>query len=134
MSQTTITVFAIAIALLIMQSVFGFFQIKNYQATLKKLHKQGNVGIGQRKGAFFSSHIVMIVCDNTTNIVTLEVLDGISLLAKFTKKESLLGEAYAGKNIYHFLQAYNNLDPKQAKKHQGYIRALQALELRLKKT
>ena len=133
MNQTMTIVFAIAIALFIMQSVGGYFQVKNYQQTLKKLHKMGNVGIGQKKGGLLSGHIVMIVCSNTGTILATEVLDGISFNAKFKPKTSLLGEEYENKSIYSFLEKYRNLDTKKQKAHQGYIRALEALEMRLKK-
>ena len=54
MSNDLMLIFLIAISLFVMQAVGGVFQIKNYKAAIRRVHKKGNVGIGQKKGRFFN--------------------------------------------------------------------------------
>ncbi len=48
MSNDLMLIFLIAISLFVMQAVGGVFQIKNYKAAIRRVHKKGNVGIGHR--------------------------------------------------------------------------------------
>ena len=68
MSNDLMLIFLIAISLFVMQAVGGVFQIKNYKAAIRRVHKKGNVGIGQKKGRFFNGNIVMIACDNNQHV------------------------------------------------------------------
>ena len=54
----------VVLALLILQSLGGVFQIRNYKEAVKRVHKLGNVGIGQKRGSFLNGHVVIIACDN----------------------------------------------------------------------
>jgi len=132
MRQDVLMICCIAFALFLMQSVGGYFQIKDYRKAISRVHKKGNVGIGQKKGRFFSGHIAIIACNKDGLITGGEVLDGMTFISKFHPIPSLLGEEYIGASIYDCLSAYRGLEKKYQKKHQGYIRALEALELRLK--
>ena len=60
-----------------------------------------------------------------------EVMDGIGVLSRFHKKESLMGEPLVGNSIYTFLDIAAGLDKKEWKRLQGYFRAFEALEVRL---
>lgn len=57
MSKELIVIFIIAMALMVMQMVGGFFQIKRYRLAVSRVHKLGNVGIGQKRG--FSSIVTL---------------------------------------------------------------------------
>ena len=59
MSNDLMLIFLIAISLFVMQAVGGVFQIKNYKAAIRRVHKKGNVGIGQKKGRFFKGNIAV---------------------------------------------------------------------------
>ena len=132
MRQDVLMICCIAFALFLMQSIGGYFQIKDYRKAVSRVHKKGNVGIGQKKGRFFSGHIAIIACNKDGQITGGEVLDGMTFLSKFNPIPSLLGKEYIGSSIYDCLNAYHSLEKKHQKKHLGYIRALEALELRLK--
>ena len=124
-------VFAVAMALLTMQSIGGYFQIKNYQTTIKTLRPKGNIGIGKKRGGFLSGHIAIVACDSAGKITALKALDGISLVARFRDIHTLLELKCIGSSIYDFLAIFQAMPKKQKKRYTGYIMALQALEMRL---
>lgn len=124
--------FIIVLALFLMQSVGGYFQMKNYKKAVRRVHQKGNVGIGQRRGRFFNGHLVLISCDRNGTITGGEVLDGITFVAKFHEIKTILGKPILGESIYTFLEEFDSFDKRKRKKHQGYVRALDALRIRLK--
>ena len=117
--------------LLILQSFGGFLQIQDYRKAVRRMHQLGNVGMGQKRGRFLDGHVAIIACDNEGIITGAEVMDGIGILSRFHKKESLMGEPLVGNSIYTFLDIAAGLDKKEWKKLQGYFRAFEALEVRL---
>jgi hypothetical protein len=58
-------------------------------------------------------------------------MDGIGVWARFHPVDTFLGKKLVGSSIYDFLDITESFDKKTFKKHQGYIRALEALEVRL---
>ena len=133
MQSGTWIIFVVAITLLTMQSVGGYFQIKNYQATIKALRSKGNLGIGKKKGGFLTGHIAIVACDSKGIITALQVLDGISLVARFRDVSTLLDKKCIGSSIHDFLPIFREMNKKQKKRYTGYIMALEALETRLNK-
>lgn len=125
-------ILAIAMSLLVMQSLGGYFQIKNYQATVRSMGQKGILGIGKKKGGFLSGHIAIVACDNKGVITDLQVLDGISLVARFKNAEMLLNRKCIGSSIYDFLRDFGEIDKRRRKYYKGYIMAMEALETRLK--
>lgn len=121
----------ILFSLLILQSAGGYLQIQNYRKAVRRMHKLGNVGLGQRRGRFLNGHVAIIACDNEGIITGAEVMDGIGVWARFHPVDTFLGKKLAGSSIYDFLNITESFDKKTFKKHQGYIRALEALEVRL---
>jgi hypothetical protein len=87
--------------------------------------------MGQRRGKFFDGHIAIIACDNDGIITGAEALDGPGLWARFHPVDSFLGQPLVGSSIYDLLKLTESLDKKEWKRWQGYIRALEALEVRL---
>lgn len=121
----------IVLILLIMQSIGGYLQIKDYQKAVRRMHKLGNVGLGQRRGRFLNGHVAIIACDDKGIITGAEVLDGIGILSRFHKKDTFLGQPLVGSSIFDFIEMTEKLDEKEWKRWRGYIRALEALEVRL---
>ena len=121
----------IVLALLILQSLGGVLQIKDYQRAVRRMHKLGNVGLGQKRGRFLNGHVAIIACNDEGIITGAEVMDGIGVLSRFHKKESFMGEPLVGNSIYTFLDKAAALDKKEWKRWQGYFRAFEALEVRL---
>lgn len=121
----------IILVLLILQSVGGVLQVQNYRKAVRRMHQLGNVGMGQRRGKFFDGHVAIIACDNDGIITGAEVLDGAGVWSRFHAVDSFLGEPLVGSSIFDLLKLTEGLDKKVWKRWQGYIRALEALEVRL---
>lgn len=121
----------VVLALLILQSLGGVFQIRNYKEAVRRVHKLGNVGIGQKRGSFLNGHVVIIACDNNGIITGAEALDGISVWSRFHPINTFLDKELVGTSIYEFLDITEQFSKKQFKKYKGYVRALEALEARL---
>lgn len=122
----------VVLLLLVMQSIGGVLQIKDYQRAVRRMRQYGNVGMGQRRGKFLNGHVAIIACDNEGIITAAEVIDGIGVLSRFHKVDTLMGQPLVGSSIYTFLDLAEGLDKKEWKRRQGYFRALEALEARLK--
>lgn len=123
--------FLIAFALFLMQAVGGYFQIRDYRKAIRRIHKLGNVGIGQKKGGLLTGYLVLIACSGDGQITGAEVMDGLTFLAKFHPCTELLGRRLEGTYIWEVLAELRALDPKKRKRLKGYLQALEALELRL---
>lgn len=121
----------IVLVLLVVQSIGGVLQIQDYRKAVRRVHKLGNVGVGQRRGKFLNGHVAIIACDNEGIITGAEVMDGIGVWSRFHKAESFMGHPLVGSSIFTFLTMTEGLDKKEWKRRQGYIRALEALEVRL---
>lgn len=128
----------VILILIILQSIGGFLQIKDYQKAVRRMHLLGNVGLGQRRGSLFngdpailSGHVAIIACDNEGIITGAEVMDGIGVWSRFHKVDSFMGQPLIGSSIFTFLDLAEGLDKKAWKRRQGYFRAFEALEVRL---
>lgn len=126
------TLLLIVFCLFVMQAVGGYFQIRDYRKSVKRVHKLGNVGIGQKRGKLLSGYLILIACDNNGIITGAEIMEGFSFFAKFKPTNKFLDKQLVGTSIYDFLQITRTFDKKQNKKYRGYINALEALNLRLK--
>lgn len=124
-------VLLVIFAAFLLQALGGYYQVKNYRKTVREIHKLGNVGIGQKKGKFFNGNIVMVAADREGVIQGAMILDGISFLAKFHSVDELFGKKLAGDSIYTFLEITDGFDKKTRKKYMGWVRALEALRMRL---
>lgn len=117
--------------LFVLQALGGVVQIQNYRKAIRRVHKLGNVGFGQKRGGFRAGYIVMIACDKEGVITGGEIMQGISCLARFKPWKTFLGREVIGKSIYEFLEETRSFDKKQKKRYKGYINALEALDQRL---
>lgn len=125
-------IFLIALALFGMQAVGGWFQIRNYKTAIRRMHKLGNVGVGQTKGRFLSGNLVLIACDSSGIITGAEIMDGMTFLAKFHPCDTFQGRKLVGEDIDAFLALFAAFDKKQRRRHKGFVQAIEALELRLR--
>ncbi len=121
----------VVIVLLIAQSFGGYLQVQDYRKAIRRMHSLGNVGMGQRRGRFLNGHIAIIACDNEGVITGAEVMDGIGVWSRFHSVDTFLGEKLVGNSIYTFLDMTKDFDKKRFKRWRGYIRAFEALEVRL---
>ena len=129
MPRDILFLFLIALALFAMQAIGGVFQIRDYKKSIHRLHKLGNLGIGQKKGRMFNSYIVIIACDKNQMITGCEVLDGKTFLSKFHPQNKVGTVDIIGKSIID-LQAELRLMDKKEKKYKGYLQALYDLVMR----
>ncbi len=125
------TLLLIVFCLFVMQAIGGYFQIKDYRKSVKRVHKLGNVGIGQKRGKLLSGYLILIACNNNGIITGAEIMEGLSFFAKFKPTNTFLDKQLVGASIYDFLEITRNFDKKQNKKYRGYINALEALNIRL---
>ena len=121
----------ILLALLVLQSIGGYIQIQDYRKAVRRMHKLGNVGLGQKRGRFLNGHVAIIACDNEGIITGAEVMDGIGVWARFHPVDTFLDKKLTGSSIFDFLDLTEEFDKKKFKKYRGYVRALEALEARL---
>ena len=119
--------------LFILQAVGGYFQVKNYKSTVHRMHKLGNLGMGQRRGRFFNGYLVVVACGNDHMIRAIEVMDGKTFLAKFHPIETLLGKKVNEMSIDEFLFEFRAMDKKKQKRYRGYIQSMEALEMRFQR-
>ncbi len=131
MNKQVQLLFMIAFALFAMQSLGGWFQIRDYRKAIRRIHRLGNVGIGQKKGGFLSGYLVLIACDAGGLITGAEIMDGMTFLAKFHPCESVLGKKLCNVHIEDILKELEALDKKKRRHYKGYIQALEALKMRL---
>ncbi len=121
----------ILLVLLVLQSIGGYIQIQDYRKAVRRMHKLGNVGLGQKRGRFLNGHVAIIACDNEGIITGAEVMDGIGVWARFHPVDTFLDKKLVGSSIFEFLDITEEFDKKKFKKYRGYVRALEALEARL---
>ena len=121
----------ILLALLVLQSIGGYMQIQDYRKAVRRMHKLGNVGIGQKRGRFLNGHVAIIACDSEGIINGAEVMDGIGVWARFHPVDTFLDKKLIGSSNFDFLDLTEEFDKKQFRKYRGYVRALEALEARL---
>ncbi len=121
----------IVFALFVLQAIGGVFQILNYKKAIRRVHKFGNVGFGQKRGGFSAGYIVMVACDQEGTITGGEIMQGFSFLARFKPWKQFLGRDVIGESIYSFLDELHQMDKRKKKKYKGYINAMEALDQRL---
>ena len=125
------TALIILLVLLVLQSIGGYMQIQDYRKAVRRMHKLGNVGIGQKRGRFLNGHVAIIACDSEGIINGAEVMDGIGVWARFHPVDTFLDKKLIGSSNFDFLDLTEEFDKKQFRKYRGYVRALEALEARL---
>ena len=133
MSKNLILLFVIAMALMVMQMIGGFLQIRRYRNAVSRVHKLGNVGMGQKRGWFFNSYVVIIACDSKHIITGGEAMTGSTIFAQFHPITELLGKPMIGRSIDDYLLEFREMPDRKQKFYRGYINALEALEMRFER-
>lgn len=133
MSNDLMLIFLIALALFLMQSIGGWFQIRDYKKAVQRMRRLGNVGIGQKRGTFLNGNLVLIACDSNGFITGVEVMQGLTFLAHFKPNDLFCGQNMTGKHIDEYSEMFSSFDKKQRKRYKGYVQAIEALKLRFEK-
>lgn len=127
----TFLIFGALFLLFVLQIIGCKMQITHYKKAVSKIHKLGNVGIGQKRGGIAFGHLVLVACGNDGIIRRVETMEGMTILARFKHKKEILGRTPEGVHIMDMLEDFKSLDKKKQKRFKGYIQALEALEMRL---
>ena len=122
MSRDLMILFAIAMALMVMQMIGGFLQIRRYRKAVSRVHKLGNVGMGQKRG-----------CDSNHIITGGEAMTGSTIFAQFHPIKELLDKPIVGQSIDDYLAEFRQMSDRKQKFYRGYINALEALEMRFER-
>lgn len=80
----------------LLQSIFGFLQIKHFNKKYAELRKLGRVAIGKRTGLIKSGTVVMFAIDPKNNILKATKMQGVTVLSRV---RNLKG--FEGKNLLH---------------------------------
>lgn len=75
----------------ILQTVFGLWQFKKFNAHLKNLRKEGRVAIGRARGRFSAGVLILFVIDSNCRILKGEIMKGRTIFADFKPFEKFDG-------------------------------------------
>lgn len=78
----------------LLQSVFGFLQIKHFNTKYSELRRLGRVAIGKKTGMFRAGTVVMFAIDKRNNILKAAKMQGVTV---FSRVRELKG--FEGKNL-----------------------------------
>ncbi|MCR6105690.1 transcriptional regulator GutM [Salipaludibacillus agaradhaerens] len=78
----------------LIQSVFGFIQIKHFNRKYAELRSLGRVAIGKRTGMFRAGTVVMFAIDKQNTILRASKMQGVTV---FSRVKDLKG--FEGKNL-----------------------------------
>ena len=113
--------------LMVMQGIGTYVQVKKYKAAVHRVHKLGNIGLGQNRRRFGPGSIVIIACDSAGKITGGEEMSGMTIFTGFKEIEGIVG-----KTIYELKDEYLKMPKSRQKFYKGHIQAVEALEARLK--
>lgn len=126
-----IVLFGILLLLFVMQALGAVLQIKDFQKSMRRVHKYGNIGIGQKKGGLTNGYLTVIACDSSGMITYGERMTGMTILSKSKPFDTLMGMPLVGTHIDEFMDEFRTLDKKGFRQMKGYIQAIDALERRI---
>ncbi|GAF13197.1 glucitol operon activator protein [Bacillus sp. JCM 19046] len=73
----------------LLQSVLGFWQIKNFNERYRAMREEGQVAIGRSKGILRTGVILMLLVDRKGNIIRAERMQGMTIFARFKEIAAL---------------------------------------------
>jgi glucitol operon activator protein len=130
MPRGIVALWLIALALFSMQAVGGILQIRNYQKAIARARRHGATGVGQRRSRFVSGQVVVAACNRDHIVTYVEVLDGVTIVARFRRVREVGGHPLEGTTFEKHLEWLRSLDEKRQRKLGGYLEAFTALEIR----
>jgi glucitol operon activator protein len=77
--------------LYVLQTIMAYGQMKAYHSQLKQLRNKGLVAVGTKKGRISRGKVVILVSDHLGNIIEGQVMEGITVLARFKKLKNVEG-------------------------------------------
>jgi glucitol operon activator protein len=88
-----IVLLLVIFTLISLQNILGyFFQIREYQKTIRKWLGKGILGVGQRRGLFVPGEILILVYNPHDNsVITVQSMRGFSIFVRFEEKLEYAG-------------------------------------------
>jgi len=85
----------------ILQGVLTYFQIRNYKDRMSILGKVGYLGVGRMKKKLGRGRILLLVSNESGEVIKAEEMRGISVFTRFKEKNELIGYKIdeLGKNL-----------------------------------
>ncbi|WP_290768968.1 transcriptional regulator GutM [Halanaerobium sp.] len=85
----------------ILQGVLTYFQIRNYKDRMSTLGKVGYLGVGRMKKKLGRGRILLLVSNESGEVIKAEEMRGISVFTRFKEKNELIGYKIdeLGKNL-----------------------------------
>ncbi len=81
----------IVFAMIFVQGLFTFVQVRNYNRRIQAMKRFGMVGIGMKKGRLVPGSIVLLAVDKSGTVVRCERMKGFSVFARFREVKELAG-------------------------------------------
>lgn len=105
-----VTIFILfAVGAYIVQLLFGLFQVKHFNKVYRELREQGKVAIGRKAGRIKAGTIVMFAIEDEGKILDARLMQGVTVLSKFRRKDEYIG------HDLHFIDHYHPLVQKENK-------------------
>lgn len=127
-------IFVALFLIYLLQAFLSVFQIRAYQKALRESRKLGTIGVGQKKAKFgiIKGNIVIIGCDREGVITGGQIMEGITLFARFKPLKEIIEKRpiVEGETIYDYLTEFRNMAQKEQNYYKGFIQALEAIEMR----
>lgn len=73
----------------LVQSILGFFQIRNFNRQYSKLRSLGRVAIGKRKGMFSAGTVVMLAINKKAEIIDAKIMQGVTVFSRIKPLKGL---------------------------------------------
>ncbi|VBB07340.1 glucitol operon activator [Lucifera butyrica] len=75
----------------VIQSLMAYLQMAHFKKIVRELRAKGIVGIGAKKRKLMAGNIVILVSDQSGDIVEAWTMRGVSVFARFKKIENIRG-------------------------------------------
>ncbi|WP_059102982.1 transcriptional regulator GutM [Shouchella shacheensis] len=89
----TILIVALCLGLgFLLQSVLGFWQMKNFNQQYTLMRSEGKVAIGRSRGFIRTGVVLLLSVDKQANIVRAEKMQGLTIFARFKPVDALANQ------------------------------------------
>jgi glucitol operon activator protein len=76
----------------LVQSIFGFLQIKHFNKRYAEMRSLGRVAIGKKTGAFRAGTVVMFAIDKRNKIIKAAKMQGVTVLSRVRDLDGFEGK------------------------------------------
>ncbi|SFD66536.1 DNA-binding transcriptional regulator of glucitol operon [Bacillus sp. OV194] len=76
----------------LVQSIFGFFQIRHFNQKYAEMRSMGRVAIGKRTGRFRAGTVVMFCIDKRNKILTASKMQGVTVFSRMRELKGFEGK------------------------------------------